>query len=73
MFFVVLEVQNSGTPATLQTVYTVEAQAYSAYYSILASAAVSTIAYHAAYIIRDDGTMVESKVFDRRNQNVVID
>lgn len=36
------------------------------YYTICAAAAVSEIPYHSAAIIRDDGIMIEGRVFDRR-------
>ena len=36
------------------------------YYTILAAAAVSDIPYHSGYLIRDDGIMIEGRVFDRR-------
>lgn len=65
-FYTVIEVQNSGTPGILTTVYTNENEAYSKYYTVLAAAALSTIPYHSGHIIRDDGVMIEGKVFDRR-------
>lgn len=66
MFFTVIEVQNSGTPAVLPWTFTEPAQAYAKFYAVLAAAAVSEIPYHACHIIRSDGTMIEGKVFDRR-------
>ena len=71
-FYIVLEVQNAGTPAVLTTAYTDQYQAESAYYHILSVAAVSTVPYHAAYIIRSDGVTTDAKVYDRRQseQNV---
>lgn len=36
------------------------------YYTICAAAATSGIPYHAAYILRSDGLITESRVFDRR-------
>ena len=69
-FFTVIEKQIAadGTPSTLVTHFTAQAQALSTYYSICASAAVSAIPYHAAHIIRDDGIMIEGRVFDRREE-----
>ena len=68
-FFTVIEKQIiGGTPATLATHYGTESAALAAYYTILAAAAVSTIEYHAAHIIRDDGIMIEGRVFDRRTE-----
>ena len=53
-FYTVIEVQmdTSGAYGVLNTVYETMSQAYSAYYSILASAALGSIPYHAAYILR---------------------
>ena len=65
-FYTVIEIQNNGTPAQLTTFYTDRNQALSKYYTILAAAAISQLAFHAGYIIRDDGVMIEGRVFDRR-------
>ena len=62
-FYTVLEVQNNGTPAAIPTIYNDEAAAYAKYYTVLAAAAVSEVAYHACHIIRSDGIMIEGKVF----------
>lgn len=37
------------------------------YYTVCAAAAVSAIPYHSAHILRDDGIMIEGRVFDRRD------
>lgn len=66
IFYIVLEVQDAGTPAVLTTVYTDQTHAEGAYYHILSVAAVSSVPYHAAYIVRSDGVMTDSKVYDRR-------
>ena len=67
-FYSVIEVQNDGTPAVIPMCYTDENQAYAKYYTVLAAAAEASTAYHACHIIRSDGTMIESKVFDRRGE-----
>lgn len=68
-FYVVLEIQNSGTPAVLTTVYTDENQAYAKWHTILAVAAVSSLPYHAAAIIRgSDGESIEHKVYRHQAQ-----
>lgn len=36
------------------------------YYTVCAAAAISGIPYHAAFILRSDGSMVKGEVFDRR-------
>ena len=73
MFYIVLEVQNAGTPAVLTNTYTDSAQAYAKFYTILAAAAVSAVPYHAAYIVGSNGIMLEGKVFDRTKNTVVIE
>lgn len=73
MFYIVLEVQNAGTPAVLTFVFSDSSQAYAKYYTILASAAVSSVPYHAAYIVGSNGIMMEGKVFDRTANTVVIE
>ena len=68
MFFVVYEVQQNANDvvSVIPTTKTDWNEALSTYYSICASAAISTIPYHAAYIIADDGSMRMCQVFDRR-------
>ena len=46
--------------------FTDENRAYNKFYTILAAAAISDIPYHAGYLLRDDGVVMEGKVFDRR-------
>ena len=70
-FFTVVEKQISqnGTPGTLTYHFdgdNAEPLALSKYYTVLAAAATSATPYHAAFIIRDDGITIESRVFDRR-------
>ena len=66
-FYTVLEKQlNNGQAGTIATHYDSETAALAAFYTICAAAAVSTIEYHAAHIIRSDGVMTEGRVFDRR-------
>lgn len=48
--------------------FTAEGPAYNKLYTILAAAAVSEIPYHAGYLIRDDGVVMEGRVFDRRGE-----
>lgn len=42
-------------------------QAYNKFYTVLAAAAISDIPYHAGMLVRSDGVVLESKVFDRRS------
>lgn len=41
-------------------------QAMAKFFTICAAAAVSEIPFHAAYVIRSDGLMIEGRTFDRR-------
>ena len=67
-FFTTIENQKreDGSFGLLYDHFTDENQAYAKYYTICAAAAVSSIPYHAAALIRDDGVTIEGKVFDRR-------
>lgn len=71
MFYSVLEIQvnDKGKKSSLITFFDVEEEAYAKYYSILSVAISSNLVYHSAHIIRDDGLMIEGKVFDRREKN----
>lgn len=42
-------------------------KALAKFFAICNAAAISEIPYHAAHIIRDDGIMIEGRVFDRRS------
>lgn len=43
-------------------------RAQSKYHTICAAAAVSEIPYHAAYLLRSDGSVLEEAVWDRRTE-----
>lgn len=75
-FYIVLEVQGyaDGTKAIVPpTFYDDLAHAESAWHYVMAVAALSETAYHACYVIRNDGTIVYGKVYDRRTQEVTND
>lgn len=42
------------------------ARAQSKYHTICAAAAISEIPYHAAYLLRSDGSVLEEGIWDRR-------
>lgn len=69
-FYTVSETQeNNGQVSVIPVVYAGDENlnaAYAKYYTILAAASVSSIEYHAANIMRQDGLILENKVFDRR-------
>lgn len=60
------QVRNDGGKGLLYDHFESLDAAYAKYYTILAAAAVSEIPYHAGFLIRDDGTVMEGRVFDRR-------
>ena len=68
MFYTTIEnqVREDGSYGLLYDHFEDKDRAYAKYYTVLAAAAVSEIPYHAAYIIQDNGIMIEGKVFDRR-------
>lgn len=70
-FWNVVEEQrfDDGKVATLSTPKENYNEAESAYYSILASAAISTIPYHAAYILESNRGVVMCKFYDRSVDN----
>lgn len=70
-FYTVLEIQQdaNGSRVAIPTIYGDEGQALAKYYTICAAAAVSTIPYHSVAILRDDGIIIEGRVFDRRGNS----
>jgi len=67
-FYTTLEnqVRTDGSMGLLYDHFTELNPALAKYYTICAAAATSEIPYHSAAIIRDDGIMIEERVFDRR-------
>ena len=67
MFYIIIEVQQAanGTVSCLTTSYTNEADAYAKLYTVLATAAKSSLPYHACHVLRE-GMIIDGKVFDRR-------
>lgn len=60
------QVRNDGSRGLLYDHFDDLNAALAKYYTVCAAAATSDIPYHAAHIIRDDGIMIEGRVFDRR-------
>ena len=58
--------RKDGSYGLLYDHYTDINAAYAKLYTILAAAAVSDLPYHSGHILRDDGIIIEGKVFDRR-------
>ena len=63
------QVRNDGSKGLLYDHYEDLNAALAQYYTICAAAAISEIPYHSAAIIRDDGMLIEGRVFDRRVEN----
>ena len=66
--WVVLEAQTASdnSVATIVTAYETIEQAQSAFYGILASAAVSQVPVHAASLLSNEGFLLESKCFSHQ-------
>ena len=68
-FYTVLEVQDLGSSkAVLSQCYDNKNSAYSDYFTRCASAAISVIPYHAAYLIESGYGCIEQREWDRRNE-----
>lgn len=69
-FWNVVEEQmyEDGSKGVLTTAFDDEDKAYSKYYAVLSAAAVSTIPYHAAYILESNRGVIESKYYDRTTE-----
>ena len=69
MKYLVLEIQTAadGKVATIITAKDEMNEAMSAYYMILAAAAVSSVPVHAAVLMMNNGAVFKSEVFDHRD------
>lgn len=63
--YIVVEIQTraDGTVGTLVTSFTERSSAESAYYNVLASAAISILPMHAAILADNEGLVIESKCY----------
>ena len=63
--FIVLETQTNidGTVGIIPTAYVDQNEAKSKYHTVLASAAISSIPRHTAFILTDDGYVIQSECF----------
>lgn len=59
------QVRNDGSKGVLYDHYENENQALAKFYTICAAAAVSEIPYHAAFLLYEDGRVMQ-RIFDRR-------
>ena len=60
------QVRNDGSKGLLYDHYDNENQALAKFYTICAAAALSGIPYHAAFLIYEDGRVMQ-RIFDRRD------
>ena len=69
MKFVVIELQTmqDGTVANIVTSYDAIENAQSAYYTVLASAAISSLPCHAAMLVNSEGREIHSERFKRES------
>lgn len=63
--YIVIELQKNadGVVSNIVTSYNTLSEAQSAYYSVLASAAISNVPVHSAIIVSEEGFPVEHKCF----------
>lgn len=67
--YIVIELQTTnGTTGNFVFSFADLADAYAKYYSILSSAAKSSVELHTVLILTADGSIVRSERFDRREQ-----
>lgn len=64
------QLRSDGSYGLLYDHYTELSAAYAKLYTILAAAAVSELPYHSGHLLRDDGIIIEGRVFDRRNSMI---
>ena len=62
--YIVLEIQTSGTVGTLVSSYENREQAESAYHTILAAAALSSLPCHAAVLLTEQGGILASAYYE---------
>ena len=70
--FIVLEIQTNanGTVGTLINSYEDQSQAASAYHTVLASAAVSSIPVHSCAMLTEEGFCVKRECYKHETNNV---
>lgn len=68
MKYIVLEMQTNadGTVGTIVTQKDDKNDALSTFYSILASAAISSVPVHTAVVLTNNGVMLKMETFDHR-------
>ena len=61
--YIVMEIQNSGTVATLVNQYSDKNLAESKFHTVLAAAAVSQVPVHSAVLMTDEGVWLRSECY----------
>lgn len=71
--YIVLEVQTNTdqTVGTLVTSFADKDQAESKYHLVLASAAVSSLPRHSAFLLTDDGSVVRRECYQHAQQEAI--
>ena len=62
--FIVMEIQKSGSVATIVTPYETRNEAENKYHSILAYAAISDIPKHSAVLLNEEGEYIKHECFE---------
>lgn len=61
--YIVMEIQKTGTVATLVTAYEDRNQAEQKYHTVLAAAAVSAVPKHGAVMLTDEGVRLKGECY----------
>lgn len=62
--YIVIEIQNNGTPTTIVSTYATLNEAENKYHTILAYAAISEVAIHGATILTGTGEQIKFEFFE---------
>lgn len=60
------QIRNDGSKGLLYDHYEDYDAAMAKFFTVCAAAATSDIPYHSAHVLRSDGILIESRVWDRR-------
>lgn len=63
MKYIVMEIQNSGTVATIVTQHDTRNEAESKFHQILFSAAISSVPVHSAVMLTDEGFLLRNECY----------
>ena len=63
MKYIVMEIQNSGSVATLVTQHDTKNDAEAKFHAVLAAAAISSVPVHSAVLLTDEGVWLRSECY----------